>query len=289
MEKRVIPLICGLILLIGVTFINITIKADEDSELLALNVDYVETTTTEETTTEETTTTITTSKTTKKETQPSRTTSSNTTTTTTSKPTTTTTSISDNSNINVFYNNIITNTYNNLLPLPIKNKLDNNGVKLIVTNDSKAVEKNYGYKSAIAVADYYNKYIVIEAADNQFSINSLYKWGVDRNTISKYNNTSATTIILENNVLHEAAHMLDYLTNFNYSRYIGEIRERESDSYINTEAFKIAANNSRQNIKTNEEYFASLFSSYITFNDEIKEKTPESYQYIKNVLASYGA
>lgn len=209
-----------------------------------------------------------------------------TTTTTTSMITTTKEPIVTSQSIKTNYIDIVNNAYNNILPYAVREKFKQKGVSLYVTADTKYVEKSYGYKSAIAVADYQNLLLVIEAGANQFGKNSLYRWNVDYNTVNKFSNESATKIILESNVLHEAGHMLDYIYNFSYSENMKNIRIRETDKFKNTECFKIVANNASANINSDKEYFATLFAGYILYGEELKDIVPESYEYIRLALIS---
>lgn len=267
-RKLVIPVVI-LVLTIGFVFIDINLNINVDTvsnvKYLAVNINEVE------------------------EKVETTTTSSQTGSTVVFRPTTKvrlTTTLRE-SIVNDTYHRIIDNTYNNLIPLHMREKLDYYGAKLIVTSDSKYVEREYGYKSAVAVTDYQKKYIIIEAANNQFNKNSLYRWKVDSNTINKYSNEEVTRLILESNVLHETGHMMDYLYAFNYSEYLHDIRLREQNNFKKTESFKIVANNTSANINSDEEYFATLFASFILYRHEFESECPESYAYIKNIFDSF--
>lgn len=80
-------------------------------------------------------------------------------------------------------------------------------------------------------------------------------------------------------VLHELGHFLDYYTGYT----------SDTDSYKATwgselEAFKSFHFTAEANINTPHEYFAESFQVYVESPDELKEKCPQSYDYIGGII-----
>lgn len=146
---------------------------------------------------------------------------------------------------------VLSNYYR--IPEIIRNKFEEFGGVLSITNENLGAKFfNDASMNIVAVTDY-------KGSSKECSIN-----------IGTKDSTA---------VLHEAGHFLDYYTGFT----------SDIDSYkaiwgSELEAFKSFHSTNEANTNTPHEYFAESFQVYIESPEELKEKCPQSYDYIINIL-----
>lgn len=138
----------------------------------------------------------------------------------------------------------------NKIPSSLLNSFDNSGWKIYLTGEDLAsTHFDHKYKSVQGLTNYKNKYILIE--DEEYKIN--------------------------NSLIHEFGHYLDYSLNF----------VSNSDEFIkiyNDEVYEFKNNINNPNcVRDSREFFAEEFYYYIVDNTKC---TDGAYKFIKKIVNS---
>lgn len=90
-------------------------------------------------------------------------------------------------------------------------------------------------------------------------------------------------------LLHEIGHYLDhgYSQYYSGSSEFASIYSSEVSNFTNTLEYKIDNLGVSANIATSVEYFATAFSCYIAYPDDLRDKCPRTYEYYDRIIRSY--
>lgn len=150
----------------------------------------------------------------------------------------------------------MTNNYLEKVPENIKEKLENEGWNIHITNKNLADEfKVEGYDKISGLTVYEEKNIYVEA----------------RSTAIK------------SSLIHEIGHAIDSSSGFiSQNNDFNDIYKNEQNSFVES-----GNEDSSYGTTSNIEYFAESFNQFIQYPQQQNENTPETFKYMENLVENY--
>ena len=103
-----------------------------------------------------------------------------------------------------------------------------------------------------------------------------------------YDKEEFNYMIVRDTLIHELGHFFDYKEGFKLSESdeFKNIYDLESKKYMETTHYKVDNLGVYLNIDSSLEYFATAYACYIKYPEELKEKCPQTYEYIDNYMVN---
>ena len=176
----------------------------------------------------------------------------------------------------------------NELPTPVLQFLSLRKSKVVILNDEKGAENKYSEifkqsppNSIMGFADRDLRSVFVEGG-NHDGYYKKYAASSQGFTEEEFNK-----IIVKSKLYHEIGHLLD-----SYTFYKSQLDEfsnvfkEEMNNFMKTREFLIASFRVKENINTSLEYFASAFSCYMSYPEDLKECCPKTYAFMEEYVKS---
>ena len=186
------------------------------------------------------------------------------------------------------YKDFLYEMYRNLPP-NILDALERNNCHIIILENEDSVEKVYKdiYRKSLStkamgltVPEFLLAFTEGCEHDGYYEKYNIESTGITEEDFYKL--LSAATLV------HEIGHVLDSLSKFKVSQSdeFKEIYKMEVSNYKNMVYFKVAELGVNKNINNELEYFASSFSCYFLYPEELLKNCPNTYNYIDSFVKS---
>lgn len=168
------------------------------------------------------------------------------------------------------------------LPEFVKNMIKKYSRINIVEKDGYI--ENLFYRSYDVDGIYTNNKIFVESFVRDGICDKYVSYGASLNVLD-YTDEEFSLRIAKNVLLHETAHLVDEkLGNISGSKDFKDIYKNEKNSFMRTSQYNVENGRVEGNVADASEYFASIFSCYYLYPNELSKLCPESYDYLSNLI-----
>ncbi|MBR3363027.1 MAG: hypothetical protein IKG40_03780 [Bacilli bacterium] len=196
-------------------------------------------------------------------------------------------------NINIIGNPIFADSLCDILqglPIGIKEFLYQNGLNVILAENEYGAEEAWydftgEYISSITGAtfkedDYIEIFVESSMHTGDYEIYS--------DISSNFSEEEFNFIIARNTLIHELGHFFDARYDYGLSDCDSfyEIYFEEVNNYLNTKYYNVDNLKIYANVSTPREYFATAYSSYLVYPENLRKYCPKTYDYIYGIMKS---
>lgn len=174
------------------------------------------------------------------------------------------------------------------LPESIQNIIHDNDVYFVVVSASDRLEREYNFDNVLAMYDINNRVVWIEGVYKKNIIDSLKRNKIEKKYYEDKTIDQINEELITFSLLHEIGHMVDFCSgNISKTQEFMDIFEFEKRNFMQSTIYNYENKKISANIDSYLEYFATSFSEYMRYPEELLELCPRTFGFINSFVNNY--